>query len=55
MKNNGLKDLSIEELKERLEAEKTQLTKMKINHAVSPIYNPSLIQKTSRYIARIYT
>ncbi|MCI5716663.1 MAG: 50S ribosomal protein L29 [Candidatus Onthomorpha sp.] len=55
MKNNGLKDLSIEELKERLEAEKTQLTKMKINHAVSPIDNPSLIQKTRRDIARIYT
>ena len=55
MKNNGLKDLSIEELKERLEAEKTQLTNMKINHAVSPIDNPSLIQKTRRDIARIYT
>ena len=55
MKNNGLKDLSIEELKERLEAEKTQLTKMQINHAVSPIDNPSLIQKTRRDIARIYT
>lgn len=55
MKNNGLKDLSIEELKERLEAEKMQLTKMKINHAVSPIDNPSLIQKTRRDIARIYT
>ena len=55
MKNNGLKDLSIEVLKERFEAEKKQLTKMKINHAVSPIDNPSLIQKTRRDIARIYT
>ncbi len=55
MKNNGLKDLTVAELQERLETEKKQLTKLKINHAVSPIENPSLIQKTRRNVARIYT
>ena len=55
MKNNGLKDLTVAELQERLETEKKQLTKLRINHAVSPIENPSLIQKTRRNVARIYT
>mgnify|MGYP003478067803 FL=1 len=55
MKNNGLKYLTVAELQERLETEKKQLTKLRINHAVSPIENPSLIQKTRRNVARIYT
>ena len=55
MKNNGLKDLTVAELQERLETEKKQLTKLRINHAVSPIENPSLIQKTRKNVARIYT
>ena len=55
MNNNGLKDLSLAELQERLEAEKTQLTKLRINHAVSPVENPSLIRKALKGIARINT
>lgn len=55
MKNNGLKDLSVAELQERLEAEKTQLTKLRINHAVSPVENTSLIRKARKGIARINT
>ncbi len=55
MKNSGLKDLSVSELQERLEAEKIQLTKLRINHAVSPVENPSIIKKTRKNVARIYT
>ncbi len=55
MKNSGLKDLSVAELQERLETEKMQLTKLRINHAVSPIENPSVIKKTRKNVARIYT
>ncbi len=55
MKNSGLKDLSVAELQERLDAEKAQLVKLRINHAVSPIENPSIIKKTRKNVARIYT
>ncbi|MCH3923574.1 MAG: 50S ribosomal protein L29 [Bacteroidales bacterium] len=56
MKNKiGLKELSDKELRERLDAEKMQLVKMKINHAVSPLENPNLIRVTRKNIARINT
>ncbi len=56
MKNNlGLKELSDKELLERLEAEQTELVKMKINHAISPLENPNLLSATRKNIARINT
>ncbi|MGP1515759.1 MAG: 50S ribosomal protein L29 [Bacteroidales bacterium] len=56
MKNKlVLKDLSDKELQERLEVEQVQLVKMKINHAVSPLENTSVLKKARRDIARINT
>ncbi|MDO5759439.1 MAG: 50S ribosomal protein L29 [Bacteroidota bacterium] len=56
MKNNlGLKELSDKELMERLEAEQTELVKMRINHAISPLENPNLLSVTRKNIARINT
>lgn len=56
MKNNlGLKELSDKELLERLEAEQTELVKMRINHAISPLENPNLLSATRKNIARINT
>ena len=55
MKNSELKELSIAELQERLDAEKTQLTKLRINHAVSPLENPNVVRETRRNVARINT
>ena len=56
MKNKiGLKELSDKDLRERWDAEKMQLVKMKINHAVSPLENPNLIRVTRKNIARINT
>lgn len=48
MKNSELKELSVAELQERLDAEKVQLTKLRINHAVSPLENPNIVRETRR-------
>ena len=42
-------------LQERIEAEKAQLAKLKVQHAVSPVENPSIIKKNRRDIARMLT
>ena len=55
MKTSEIKDLTTEEIKEKIEAEKAALTKMKMNHAVSPLENPMLIRTTRRNIARLMT
>ncbi len=55
MKNSELNSLSSEELKQKLEAEKESLTKLKFAHAISPIENPMKIKETRKLIARIRT
>ena len=55
MKTSEIKDLTTEEIKEKIETEKLALTKMKMNHAVSPLENPMLIRTTRRNIARLMT
>ncbi len=55
MKQVVISELSVKELYERLDAEKTQLTKLKLHHAVSPIENPNLIKEYRRTIARLKT
>ena len=55
MKTSEIKDLNTEEIKEKIETEKAALTKMKMNHAVSPLENPMLIRTTRRNIARLMT
>jgi large subunit ribosomal protein L29 len=42
-------------LLERLEEEEKQLTRLKLNHAVSPLENPNKIVDYRRTIARIKT
>ena len=52
MKSAEIKDLSVKDLQERIEAEKAQLSKLKVQHAVSPVENPSIIKKIpQRYCA----
>jgi large subunit ribosomal protein L29 len=55
MKNSELKSLTLDELKQKLEAEKESLTKLKFAHAISPIENPMKIKETKKLIARIRT
>ena len=55
MKKESLRDLSINDLNERLEQAREQLVKMNLNHAASPLENPNLIRATRKNIARILT
>ncbi len=50
-----IKELSTIEMKERLEEEEKQLTKLKLNHAVSPLENPNIIKEYRRTVARLKT
>ena len=55
MKSAEIKDISIKDLQERIETEKVQLAKLKVQNAVSPVENPSIIKKNRRDIARMLT
>ena len=55
MKSAEIKDMSVQDLQERIEAEKAKLASLKVQHAVSPVENPSIIKKSSRDIARMLT
>ncbi len=54
-KNEFIQELSKDELRERIAEERDLYTKMKLNHAVSPIENPNKIQIARRLIARLIT
>ena len=47
--------MSTPELVERLEEEKKQLIKLRLNHAVSPLENPMKLKFYRKTIARIKT
>ena len=55
MKQQVVAELSTPELKERLIEEKLQLSKLVLNHAISPIENPNKITEQRKTIARIKT
>jgi len=55
MKSSEINELTLRELEERIENEKNFLTKMKLNHAISPLDNPLKIRGIRRNIARLQT
>lgn len=55
MKSAEIKELTVAELTERVEAEKANLARLKVNHKISPVENPSTIKKLRRDIARMLT
>jgi large subunit ribosomal protein L29 len=55
MKSSEIKELSLQELQERLENEQSLMVRMKMNHAVSPLDNPNKIVETRKNIARLKT
>ena len=55
MKQDIVKDLTTDELKEKLADEKASLTKMRMSHAVSPIENPMKLRNSRKVIARLRT
>ena len=55
MKIAEVRELSTNELVERLDTERANYKNMVLNHAISPLENPSQIKKLRRDIARIKT
>ncbi|MBQ0007187.1 MAG: 50S ribosomal protein L29 [bacterium] len=55
MKTREIKELTTAEIKERIASEREALVRMKLNHAISPIDNSSLIRETRRTVARLCT
>lgn len=55
MNYNEIKELATDELKEKLGFEREKLTKMKINHTISPIENPKALTASRKDIARMLT
>jgi large subunit ribosomal protein L29 len=55
MKSSEIKELTTKELEERIDTENTLLTRLKLNHAVSPLDNPLKITQARKNIARLKT
>ena len=55
MKTAELKEMAVADLVERIEAEQAKLATLKVNHAVSPVEDTSVIKKARRDIARMQT
>jgi large subunit ribosomal protein L29 len=55
MKNNEIKELATQDLVERLEGAVAKLQQMRLNHAITPLENPSQIKLVRRDIARMKT
>jgi len=55
MKTSEIRELSTKEIEERIDTFETQLLKLKMNHAVSPLDNPMKINETRKNIARLKT
>jgi len=55
MKIAEIRDLSIQELTERLAVESKAYEQKKINHSISPLDNPAIITRSRREIARMKT
>ena len=55
MKASEVREMSIADIRERIEIEKNNLETMKINHAISPLEDTSKIAKARKNIARLMT
>ena len=55
MKASEAREMSVADLRYRIEVEKSNLDTMKINHAISPLEDTSKIGKTRRDIALMIT
>lgn len=54
-KGTDLKDLTTQELQDKLQEERGALTRLRFNHTVSPIESPMQLRTKRRDVARILT
>ena len=55
MKSSELIEITLKELSERLDNERDDLLRLRLNHAISPLDKPIKIKETRRNIAKIIT
>ena len=55
MKASEVREMSIADLRERIEIEKANLDTLKVNHTISPLEDTSKIAKGRKDIARMMT
>lgn len=55
MKQEVIRELSTKDLIERLEEERKQMVKLRLNHAVTPLDNTNVISAGKKNIARLFT
>lgn len=55
MKKEEIKEMTTQDLKDRLQTMEMEYLQLKINHSVTPIDNPAKITADRRMIARVKT
>ena len=55
MKSAEIKEMTTNDLVERVEAEKVNYNQLILNHSISPLDNPAKIKQLRRDIARMQT
>ena len=55
MKTSEIREMSVNDLRERVAAEKANLVQLQMNHAISPMEDTSKIKKAKKDIARMLT
>jgi len=55
MKINEIRELTDKEIRERELAERESLTRLRLNHAITPLDNPLQITEARKIIARLAT
>ena len=55
MKQSEIKELSVEEIREKIVDFKKQHADLKMSHSVTPLENPLQIRKARRTLARLST
>ena len=55
MKITEIRELSAKDLQERIDAEKANLSQLRMNHAISPLEDSSKIKKARKNIAKMLT
>jgi len=55
MKTSEIKELTTQEIQERIDNERSAMVRMKLNHAISPLDNPNKLKVARRNIARLLT
>lgn len=55
MKSDAIRELSLDELRDKIESETLDYKKMKLTHAITPLENPAKLKLARRKIASYKT